>query len=127
MRNCIYTDPHNRPKCTECGTDINICTCPEPDDLAQDRLHSPDGRVFRAIQEELRAARLSFPDSDYMVEALVEEVGELTKALMEHSRGQGETALGIFREAIQVATMAIRIATEGDSRHEYNPDDILRE
>jgi NTP pyrophosphatase (non-canonical NTP hydrolase) len=54
-----------------------------------------------------------------MFAALVEEVGELAKALMEHDRGLGTSTQQVLREAVQVACMAIRVATEGDSNFTY--------
>ena len=60
------------------------------------------------ILAELDFAREKFPDPDGLMTALTEEVGELAKALMD------EPMDNVYREAIQVAAMACRIATEGD-------------
>lgn len=40
--------------------------------------------------------------------ALTEEVGELAKALLDESDQR------VYEEAVQVAVMALRVATEGD-------------
>jgi hypothetical protein len=53
-----------------------------------------------------------------MLAALTEEVGELAQALIDHSRGK-TTASHVFKEAIQVAAMAIRVAEEGDASFPY--------
>jgi NTP pyrophosphatase (non-canonical NTP hydrolase) len=72
--------------------------------------------TFLAIQQELKNAREKFPNSTLSMNALVEEVGELAKALMD------ESASNVRAEAIQVAVMAIRVSEEGDSSF-----DTLRE
>jgi hypothetical protein len=67
-----------------------------------------DDEFLKAVVDELKQARASFPSSAASNAALVEEVGELSTALMYEPYGRVE------REAIQVAAMACRIATEGD-------------
>lgn len=63
-----------------------------------------------AIDAEMARARTKFPGNGKLLAALVEEVGELAKALLQR-RAKEE----IVAEAIQVAVVAIRIAEEGDS------------
>ena len=41
------------------------------------------------IADELVAARTAFPGTTHMLAALVEEVGEVAKAIMEHDRKEG--------------------------------------
>lgn len=118
-RSCIYYDPQNKPVCTECGSDLQLCQCADPDGSAHHRMASPDGIIISMIMGELDAARSQFPDSTHMLAALVEEVGEVAKALMEHDRNQGTSVQEVMRECVQVATMAIRIATEGDENFLY--------
>lgn len=65
--------------------------------------------IFRKIKDELKNARTKFPGDSVTMIALVEEVGELAKALMD------EPSINIEKEAIQVAVMAIRVAIDGDS------------
>lgn len=74
-----------------------------------------------AVREELKEARRKFPNPDWLFAALVEEVGELAKALLDHRLGE-VLFEDVVEEAIQVAAMAQRIAVEGDpsfhqSRH----------
>ena len=118
-RSCTYLNRHNTVCCTECGSDLSLCQCMEWDAAAYDRLTSPDGLVFVMIRDELKAAREAFPDKTHMLAALVEEVGEVAKALMEHDRKQGTSVQEVLREAVQVASMAIRIAVEGDDNFLY--------
>jgi NTP pyrophosphatase (non-canonical NTP hydrolase) len=71
------------------------------------------------IRDELRAAREAFPGNTHMLCALVEEVGEVAKAIMEHDRRQGTSVQEVLREAVQVASMAVRLAVEGDENFLY--------
>ena len=60
------------------------------------------------VRAEVRRARSMFPHSDNLFCILVEEVGELAKAL------QDESADRVRDEATQVVAMAIRCLEEGD-------------
>ncbi|KAB0665635.1 hypothetical protein F6V25_07895 [Oryzomonas japonica] len=62
------------------------------------------------VAEEIQAARKKFPDNGHLLAALVEEVGELATAYLEN-----EGTSRVWDEAKQVACVAARIATEGDS------------
>lgn len=64
---------------------------------------------INGLQAELIAARQKFPSADASIVALMEEVGELAQALLERD------SEAIWHEAIQVATMACRVATEVDN------------
>lgn len=60
------------------------------------------------VEREYHHARVKFPEPDANIPALMEEVGELSKAIMEEPRRR------VIREAIQVAAMSARVAIEGD-------------
>lgn len=75
-------------------------------------------QIEYCINAELRYARRRFPDNEDMLAALVEEVGEVANALLEHKRG-AKPAKPVFAEAIQVAAMAIRLAEEGSAEFPY--------
>jgi NTP pyrophosphatase (non-canonical NTP hydrolase) len=64
------------------------------------------------IREELRRARKKFPGSNVTFAALVEEVGELSKAMFEEPRE------AVRKEAVQVAVMAMRVVLDGDHTFE---------
>ena len=67
-----------------------------------------DAPIWEEISDELYVARIKFPQPDGLLAALMEEVGELAKAIMD------EPATNVRAEAIQVAAVAIRLAEEGD-------------
>lgn len=77
---------------------------PHADQLTQDDL-----QFLSVITTELVRARSKFPSSIHSFAALVEEVGELGKALI------SESEECVDAEAMQVAVMAIRVATERDA------------
>lgn len=60
------------------------------------------------VSAEVLRAREKFPDASKSMTALTEEVGELAKALLDESDKR------VYEEAVQVAVMALRVATEGD-------------
>lgn len=60
------------------------------------------------VYVEIGRARKKFPDNAGSMCALTEEVGELAKALLD------EDSSRILAEAVQVACMAFRVASEGD-------------
>jgi hypothetical protein len=65
--------------------------------------------ALTGVSLEVQSARQSFPDSRRSMTALVEEVGELAKALLD------ETPERATEEAIQVAAMARSHATGATS------------
>ncbi len=63
---------------------------------------------------EVQKARAKFPNGRHLLPALMEEVGELANALLEQEYGHGVSSEDVYREAVQVATAAMRIAEEGE-------------
>ena len=82
--------------------------------------------IFKAIENELILSTNKFPSNDHRLTELVKEVGELAKALLDqYEDATPERAEDynqeIFAEAVQVASMAIRVMTEGDADFIYYP------
>jgi hypothetical protein len=71
------------------------------------------GHAIARLVDELERARALHPGNALLFEALGEEVGELARAL---GGGDGD----VITEAVQVACVAIRIASEGTTgpRHD---------
>lgn len=85
-------------------------------------------QVISDIEAELAKARQKFPGTEDITDAITEELGELCKAKLEmkHEPEKGVTHEDIYKEAIQVAVMAIRFATEGQEGHQYHPESGYR-
>lgn len=86
-----------------------------------------DQQMFNDIIDELKRARTKFPYTEDLMTALTEEVGELAQALLDIKYKKTKTARDVWEEAVQVANLAIRIATEGDSNFpQYNPSEAQK-
>jgi len=68
-----------------------------------------DEQFLKLVAAEVERARTKFPGCNATNAALVEEVGEVSKALMY------EPWNCVVNEAVQVAAMCVRLATEGDA------------
>ena len=68
----------------------------------------------------MHRARARWPGNRHKLAALVEEVGELAQALLKRDHEGGSDA-AVWSEAVQVAAMAARVATEGTAEHGYDP------
>lgn len=76
-----------------------------------------DSLFLNALCAEIEMARFKFPERITMA-VLVEEVGEIAKALQDASRE------AVYLECVQVAAMAMRMATEGCKEYERSwPDE----
>ena len=64
---------------------------------------------LRDVHIEVKKAAQRFPQPNPTLAALMEEVGELAKAFLDK-----EPKENIYKEAVQVAAMAMRCALEGD-------------
>lgn len=80
------------------------------------------------LEHELAKARQGWPRNADALPALMEEVGELAQALiqMKHEPAKGRGHEEVYREAIQVACMALRIASEGEPGFPYDPESGYR-
>jgi len=95
------------------------------------RFRAPDVsnyNIWCDIERELAEARQKFPDNAHLMNALTEEVGELAQALLHINFEPGKNGHeDVYKEAIQVAVMAIRVASEGDSTlPAYHPESGYR-
>ena len=72
------------------------------------------------VAGEVARARVKWPGNRVQLAALTEEVGELAKALL-HLDYENGNAPAVWKEAVQVGAMAVRVATEGDSSFGYRP------
>lgn len=73
-----------------------------------------DEHFLIVVAAEVREARAKFPGPNPTIAALAEEVGELAQAMLHIREGKHNDWDRVWREAVQVAAMAMRAATEGD-------------
>ncbi len=81
--------------------------------MTTEQLHNETLEFCHYLRIEVSSARQKFPSPNCNMIALMEEVGELANALLEVKRGNRDPK-EIWEEAVQVAAMACRVATEGD-------------
>jgi len=72
------------------------------------------------LEAELARARRKFPVCEHTYAALLEELGELANALIEHKCGRASVR-NVRAEALQVACVAVRIGSEGDMAYSLAP------
>ena len=74
---------------------------------------SLDNRTIGELNAEVFSARMKFPGNSFLLTALMEEVGELARAYL-----HGDGHMRVKAEALQVATVALRIYEESDPVYE---------
>lgn len=85
--------------------------------LIKDDSVSLEEAIFFCISKELSSAMKKFPDPVHSLAALSEEVGELNKVMLQYQYepDKNVTMDDIVGEAIQVASMAVKIILYGDT------------
>lgn len=78
----------------------------------------PRKKFLADVEAEYKRATDKFPSNKKLDAALMEEVGELAKALL-HITEKNASPQDVYAEAVQVATVAMRIAVEGCPEHNY--------
>lgn len=115
MRSCSFLNRRRQEFCTECGADLTLCVCEDPDEAAHQRLNSSEGQFIRAVGAALDAPGIN----DHLYESLVEKVGDLGAALVDHNQTRSPAPDEIYRILVEIATFATRIATEGTPEYAY--------
>lgn len=83
-----------------------------------------DDEFLFLLVAEVQKARAKFPQPEYTMTALTEEVGELARACLHQVQASEPTPYArdnILKEAVQVAAVAMRLATEGDQSLSLDP------
>ena len=74
-----------------------------------------DEQFIQDVLAGLAKARLKFPAPNPTIAALTEEVGELAQAALHIYERKSNDWRRLHDEAVQVAIMAMRMATKGDA------------
>ena len=88
--------------------------------MSNDETTILEATFLNRVVDEMRAARVKFPTNKHMLAALTEEAGEVANALLERDYHKG-TDISVWKECVQTAAMALRVAVEGDPSFEYQP------
>jgi len=78
------------------------------------KFEAADDTFISDVLVEIDKARAKFPAPNPTIAALTEEVGELAQAMLHIREGKSKDWWRVHKEAVQVAVMAMRAATEGD-------------
>lgn len=74
-----------------------------------------DDAFIEDMRREIKNARIKFPTANNpTIAALTEETGELAREALHMREGKHNDWWRIWDEAVQVAVMALRMASEGD-------------
>lgn len=80
--------------------------------VGKEQLSNRDFAFLNHIAQELVHARSKYPDTTVLPLAMIEEVGEMAKALQDYEDelgGQDE----VWLESVQSAAMCVRLGVEG--------------
>lgn len=89
-------------------------------DVAEDWLDAMTQAFVADVLAELAAARDRWPGTKARLAKIAEEAGEVAGAALKRDEGR-KTDQDVYREAVQLAAMVIRFATEGDQEFGYRP------
>lgn len=114
-RSCTYLDKRRRERCTECGNQITLCTCENPDDRAINRNESDHGKILSMIWTEIWQRK----PSDNLYEELVHRVGELGQKLVEHKNNRSPAPDVILQEFVRIGALLVEFAANGTDEYSY--------
>lgn len=82
-----------------------------------------DAQFIADVIAEIAVARRKLPGNIHRLAAFHEESGEVARALLNHHYGKHASDV-VYRECVQAAAMAVRLATEGDRDFSYIPGTV---
>lgn len=93
------------------GDEVDEPVPEENDEI--DALYEADIKFMFDVKSEVVKARSRFTNDD-LAHAMTEEFGEVIKALLDQKQKDKCTSAEIYKECVQAAAMAMRLALEGD-------------
>lgn len=123
-RTCTYRTTRGQTCCTECGKEANLCSCPDPDDLARHRLEDDEGKIILEISKRLLIfLNEQRTNRDNLVNAELEFAQILLK-LRNHRRADGTSSDEIHNACIRTAASVLMLSLRGDMDFDYEPDTV---
>jgi len=118
----VFDSPSGKGMCAACTEDVGPCEGYPCVNAPPSRSPSwsLDDQFVEDVLVELQRARRKFPSSILVLAALMEEVGELSQAMLKRRAGK-DTDAHVRQEAVQVAAMALRCAVDGDPSFDAVP------
>lgn len=123
-RTCTYRSTRGQILCTECGKEVHLCTCPDPDDLARHRLEDIEGKLIREIAQRLNLDLTQHRTSKDNLVNLHRDVWGIVSKLAGHRNSDGTTTDEIHQACVHTAVSALMISLNGDMDFSYEPDTV---
>lgn len=83
-------------------------------------------QFLKDVAAEMIKARAKFPTNKYKLASLMEETGEVSNAFLQNAYGKMD-GICVWKECVQVASCALRLATEGDASFTYKPPTVTNQ
>lgn len=116
MRTCVFLDLRRRECCTECGQQVTLCKCEDPETSAWKRMNSDEGKFISHLWAYLENNQ-SMPS--HLFEDLAKNLGELGQALVQHNANRTPDAAHIFQILVRLAGTATILAADGTPEYAY--------
>lgn len=109
---CVFRDRRGRMRCTECGNQIDICTCSMIDELAHKRLTSDEGQFLREVYA------INALQPTHLFEHLVNQFGKVGLMLANNDTHEVHNS-AIRYELALLAAGITRLAVQGTPEYPY--------
>lgn len=123
-RTCSYRSTRGQILCTECGKEVHLCTCPDPDDLARHRLEDIEGKLIREVAARLTLDLNQIRTSRNNLVNLHRDVWNTVSKLAGHREADGTTSDEVHNACVHTAVSALLISLRGDMDYDYEPDTV---
>jgi hypothetical protein len=111
---CVYRDRRGRDRCTECGNNLDLCVCEDPDEITHNRITSDEGQFLTAVMREVQTSE----PYTHAFERIVSEVGMVGMKLSNNESGEVLDE-EIRRELVRLAAAVTLLAIRGTPEYPY--------
>lgn len=111
---CVFRDPRQRERCTECGHGLDLCVCEDPDERSHQRLTSDEGQFLAAVHAASQEPR----ERDHIFERIVCRLGVIGLKLAHNENGETPDS-EIRLELMKLATDVTVLAVSGTPEYPY--------